>query len=38
VNGSFVHLCFVPFFDGAGSIQAAANCVSAGGTFVVVSK
>ena len=37
-NGSFVHLCFVPLFDGAGAIQAAANCVSAGGTFVVVSK
>jgi hypothetical protein len=37
-NGSFVHLCFVPMFDAAGSTQAAGNCVSAGGTFVVVSK
>jgi hypothetical protein len=37
-GNAFVGACFVPRFDAAGGFAAAVNCVSAGGTFVVLSK
>jgi hypothetical protein len=37
-GNSFVAACYILRFDGAGAFQSAANCESAGGTYVVLGK
>jgi len=37
-GNSFVAVCHILRFDGAGAFQAAVNCESAGGTYVVLEK